>query len=56
MKFFLDTAHLPDIREAERLGLLDGVTTNPSLLAKEGGDPREIVREITKLVAGPISG
>jgi transaldolase len=55
MKFFLDTAHVPHIREAAALGLCDGVTTNPSLLAKESGDPREIVREITKICDGPIS-
>jgi transaldolase len=55
MKFFLDTAHIPHIREAAELGLLDGVTTNPSLLAKETGEPREVVREITKIVEGPVS-
>ncbi|MEE9280037.1 MAG: fructose-6-phosphate aldolase [Myxococcota bacterium] len=55
MKFFLDTAHVPHIREAAALGLLDGVTTNPTLLSKEEGDPREIVREITKICEGPIS-
>ena len=55
MKFFLDTAHVPHIREAAELGLLDGVTTNPSLLSKEEGEPRELVREIAKLVEGPIS-
>jgi transaldolase len=55
MKFFLDTAHVPDIREGVSLGLCDGVTTNPSLLAKEKGDPRDVVREITKICDGPIS-
>ena len=55
MKFFLDTAHVPDIREGVALGLCDGVTTNPSLLAKEKGDPRDVVREITKICEGPIS-
>lgn len=55
MKFFLDTAHIPHIREAAELGLLDGVTTNPSLLAKETGEPREVVREIAKIVEGPVS-
>ncbi len=55
MKFFLDTAHVPHIREAAALGLLDGVTTNPSLLSKEDGDPRDVVREITKICDGPIS-
>ena len=46
MKFFLDSAHIPHLRDAAESGLIDGVTTNPSLLAKEEGDPREIVREI----------
>jgi len=55
MKFFLDTAHIPHLREAAEAGLIDGVTTNPSLLAKEGGDPVEVVREICKIVEGPIS-
>jgi len=55
MKFFIDTASVQEIREAAALGLLDGVTTNPSLLSKEQGDPREILREITKLVDGPVS-
>ncbi|MCE2390110.1 MAG: fructose-6-phosphate aldolase [Proteobacteria bacterium] len=55
MKFFLDTAHVPDIQEATALGLCDGVTTNPSLLSKEDGDPRRIVAEIAKICEGPIS-
>jgi transaldolase len=55
MKFFIDTANLEEIREATSYGLLDGVTTNPSLLSKESGDPRAILREITKLVDGPVS-
>jgi transaldolase len=55
MKFFIDTASVKEIREAAALGLLDGVTTNPSLLSKESGDPREILREITKIVEGPVS-
>jgi transaldolase len=55
MKFFIDTASLEEIREAVSYGLLDGVTTNPSLLSKESGDPRAILREITKLVDGPVS-
>lgn len=55
MKFFIDTANIAEIREAAALGLLDGVTTNPSLLSKEEGDPREILREITKIVDGPVS-
>jgi len=55
MKFFIDTASVDDIREAASYGLLDGVTTNPTLLSKESGDPREILREITKIVEGPVS-
>jgi transaldolase len=55
MKFFIDTASVSDIREAADLGLLDGVTTNPTLLSKEKGDPREILREITRIVDGPVS-
>ena len=55
MKFFIDTASVNDIREAADLGLLDGVTTNPTLLSREDGDPREILREITKIVEGPVS-
>jgi transaldolase len=55
MKFFLDTASLKEIREAASLGVLDGVTTNPSLLAKESGEPEEILVEICRTVDGPIS-
>ncbi len=55
MKIFLDTASLKEIREAAALGVLDGVTTNPSLLARESGDPEEILLEICKTVDGPIS-
>ena len=55
MQFFIDTASLAEIREAAALGLLDGVTTNPTLLSKEEGDPREILLEITKIVPGPVS-
>ena len=55
MKFFIDTANIQEIQEAADLGLLDGVTTNPSLLAKETGDPVEIFREICKIVDGPVS-
>jgi len=55
MKFFIDTASVADIAEAAAIGLLDGVTTNPSLLSKEKGDPREILLQITKLVPGPVS-
>jgi len=55
MEFFIDTANLDEIREAHALGLLDGVTTNPSLLSKEQGDPEQVIREIAKLVEGPVS-
>jgi transaldolase len=55
MKFFIDTANVDEIREAAACGLLDGVTTNPSLLSKEKGKPREILAEITKIVDGPVS-
>jgi len=56
MKFFLDTANLNDIREAVSLGLADGVTTNPSLIAKEGGvDFKQHIAAICELVQGPVS-
>ena len=55
MKFFIDTANVEEIREAASYGLLDGVTTNPTLISKEAGDPREILEEITKIVDGPVS-
>ena len=55
MKFFIDTANVDEIQEASEYGLLDGVTTNPTLLSKEPGDPEQILREITKIVNGPVS-
>lgn len=55
MKFFLDTANVDEIRQAHDLGVLDGVTTNPSLVAKEQRPFEEIVREICEIVAGPVS-
>lgn len=55
MKFFIDTANINEIKEAEALGILDGVTTNPSLVAKEGKDFLTILKEITETVNGPIS-
>ena len=55
MKFFLDTANIDEIRKGAEFGILDGVTTNPSLIAKEGKDFREVITEIGKLVHGPIS-
>jgi transaldolase len=55
MKIFLDTASIAEIREGAALGVVDGVTTNPSLLAKESGDPEAILTEICQTVDGPIS-
>ncbi|KAA3615707.1 MAG: fructose-6-phosphate aldolase [Calditrichaeota bacterium] len=55
MKFFIDTANIDQIKEANSIGVLDGVTTNPSLLAKEGGDPIEIYKQICAIVDGPVS-
>lgn len=55
MKFFIDTANLTEIKEAASLGVLDGVTTNPSLVAKEGMDFIQLLNEIVKIVDGPIS-
>ncbi len=55
MKFFLDTANVKEIQEAASLGLLDGVTTNPSLVAKEGRSFKEVLIEICNIVDGPIS-
>jgi transaldolase len=55
MKLFIDTANVADIREANDLGVICGVTTNPSLIAKEGRDFKEVVTEITSIVDGPIS-
>ncbi|SDX68936.1 fructose-6-phosphate aldolase [Eubacterium barkeri] len=56
MKFFLDTANVEDIRRANDMGVICGVTTNPSLIAKEGRDFGEVIAEITDIVDGPISG
>jgi len=55
MKFFIDTANIDEIKEAHNMGMVDGVTTNPSLIAKEGRDFEEIIKEICQLVDGPIS-
>jgi transaldolase len=55
MKLFIDTANIDEIREANRLGIIDGVTTNPSLIAKEGKDFIAVVKEICAIVDGPIS-
>ena len=56
MKFFIDTAKVEDIRRANAMGVICGVTTNPSLIAKEGRDFNEVIKEITTIVDGPISG
>lgn len=56
MKFFIDTANVEDIRKADDMGVICGVTTNPSLIAKEGRDFNEVIKEITSIVDGPISG
>ena len=55
MKFFIDTANLQEIEKLVPLGIVDGITTNPSLLAKEGGDHRKILKQICRLVQGPVS-
>src|SRR6266581_3048145 len=55
MKFFLDTANVKEIQEAASMGLLDGVTTNPSLVAKEGRNFKELLEEICSIVDGDIS-
>ena len=55
MKFFLDTANLDEIRQAIDMGLIDGVTTNPTLVAKEGKEFRPLVEEICSIVPGPVS-
>ena len=56
MKIFIDTANIDEIRDAANLGIIDGVTTNPSLIAKEGKKLESVIDEICKLVDGPISG
>lgn len=55
MKFFLDSANISEVREAYALGVVAGVTTNPSLIAKEKQDIKEVVKEIAKIVDGPVS-
>ncbi|NLM36208.1 MAG: fructose-6-phosphate aldolase [Clostridiales bacterium] len=56
MKFFIDTANVEDIKKANDMGVICGVTTNPSLIAKEGRDFKEVIAEIASIVDGPISG
>ncbi len=56
MKFFIDTANVDEIIKANEMGIICGVTTNPSLIAKEGRDFNEVIKEITSIVDGPISG
>ncbi|HJO61730.1 MAG TPA: fructose-6-phosphate aldolase [Desulfobacterales bacterium] len=55
MKFFIDTANIDEIKEAHSMGMVDGVTTNPSLIAKESGVFEEIIKEICKIVNGPVN-
>jgi transaldolase len=55
MKFFLDTANIDEIKEATAMGMVDGVTTNPSLIAKEGRDLETVIKEICEIVDGPVS-
>lgn len=55
MDFFIDTANIDEIRQAEELGILDGVTTNPSLVAKTGKPAKEVLQEICSIVSGPVS-
>ncbi|WP_139996276.1 fructose-6-phosphate aldolase [Paenibacillus paridis] len=55
MKFFLDTANVEEIKRIAKLGLVDGVTTNPSLIAKEGRDFKQVIQEICSIVSGPVS-
>jgi transaldolase len=55
MKFFIDTANIEEIKKAWELGVIDGVTTNPSLISKEGRDPVTLLKEICSIVNGPVS-
>lgn len=55
MKIFLDSANLESIRKFNDMGLLDGITTNPSLMSKEGGNPKDVMQEITKIIKGDVS-
>ncbi|UCD65239.1 MAG: fructose-6-phosphate aldolase, partial [Candidatus Zixiibacteriota bacterium] len=55
MRFFIDTANVEEIKQAAAMGVLDGVTTNPSLAAKESAPYRDILKDICKIVSGPVS-
>jgi transaldolase len=55
MKFFIDTAKIDEIKEAQKMGIIDGVTTNPSLLYQAGGNPTDVLKEICRAVDGPVS-
>lgn len=55
MKFFLDTANVEEIKRVKALGLVDGVTTNPTIISREGRDFEEVIKEICDLVDGPVS-
>jgi len=55
MKFFIDTANIEEIRKGLEMGLVDGVTTNPTLLSKEKKDPQQVIEEILKMVEGPVN-
>ena len=55
MKIFLDTANISAIKMYNDMGLVDGITTNPSLMAKEGGDPQKVMEEIVKIIKGDVS-
>ena len=56
MRFFIDTANVEEIKLANDMGVIDGVTTNPSLIAKEGRDYKTVLKEISEIVDGAISG
>lgn len=55
MKFFLDTANVQEIKRINELGLVDGVTTNPTIISKEGRDFKEVITEICGMIEGPVS-
>ena len=55
MKIFLDSANLPSIKKYNDMGLVDGITTNPTLLSKEKENPADLMREIVRIVRGPVS-